>query len=312
MNVVLFRDLPDGEVASLRNEFRNVLFKQTTDRAELETWLQSAEAVFGNIPAELALQAPRLRWLQIVSSGIDEYTLLRGSPVTVTTAHGIHAKAIAEHVLMSVMWFARGMPYFNEAQRSQRWDRKPSVPRSIEGQTIGLVGCGAVGREIARWAKPLGFRTIATKRTVTQKLAEVDEVLAWSQLDELLARSDHVVISVPLTSVTRGLFDRIRLSRLKPNAVLHNIARGGLVDEAALFEQLRTNRLAGAALDVFEKEPLTSDSPFWALSNVLVTPHIAGHHRDLGQLVLGRFRENLQRLERGEPLSPVADFDRGY
>ena len=213
---------------------------------------------------------------------------------------------------MSVLWFARGMPFFNEAQRNRRWDRKPGVPRRIEGQTIGLVGCGAVGREIAGWAKPLGFRTIAAKRTDTQRPPGVDEMLPWSHLDELLSRSDHVVITVPLTSATRGLFDKVRLSRLKPNAILHNIARGGLVDESALLEQLRSNQLAGAALDVFEQEPLSSDSPFWAMSNVLVTPHIAGHHRDLGQLVLGRFRENLHRMQRGEPLSPIANFERGY
>lgn len=312
MNVVLFRDLDDATLAGLRAEFPSCEFRQTTSPAQFETWLDWAEALFGNAPAATLLRAPRLRWVQIVSSGFDEYAALRDSPVIVTTAHGVHAPIMAQHALMTILLFARGQWHFAARQREKIWDRRPSIPQNLSTATVGLIGYGEVGRALVPLLRPLGVRLIATRRSAGPTPPELDELLPFSRLDTLLATSDHTVLTLPLTSETHHILDRDRIAQMKPGAVLHNIARGGLIDESALLARLRDGSLGGAALDVFEKEPLPLDSEFWTLPNVVVTPHLAGHHRELGALTLARFRENLRRHLAAAPLLRAADFARGY
>ncbi len=312
MNVLLFRDVPESALAELRIEFGSCRFRATTNPGQLEAWLDWPDVVFGNVPTALLARAPRLRWLQIVSSGFDEYRSLQGSPIVVTTAHGIHASVIAQHVLLMFLLFVRGQLHFETCRRQRIWDRRPTAPQDPAALTVGLVGFGAVGRETARLLRPLGPRIVATKRTPMAVPPELDELHPWERLDDLLAVSDHVVLALPLTEATRGLLGAERLARLKPGAVLHNIARGSLVDEPALIERLRDGRLGGAALDVFAEEPLPSASPLWNLPNVVITPHLAGHHRDLGRVLLERFKDNLRHYLRHQPLRHIADFARGY
>lgn len=312
MNVLLFRDVPEPVLVGLRAEFGACHFRATTRPDQLESWLDWPDIVFGNAPAALLARAPRLRWLQIVSSGFDEYRSLHGGPITVTTAHGVHAIVIAQHVLLMFLLFVRGQLHFEDCQRQRKWDRRPAVPQDPAALTVGFVGFGAAGRAIARLLRPLGPRLIATKLTPAATPPELDALHPWERLDDLLAASDHVVLTLPLTEATRGVLTPERLARLKPDAVLHNIARGQLVDEPALIERLRDGRLGGAALDVFAEEPLPAASPLWNLPNVVITPHLAGHHRDLGSVLLERFKDNFRRHLRGEPLQHIADFARGY
>ncbi len=312
MNIVLFRDLDDATLTALRAEFPSCEFRQTTSPAELETWLDWADALYGNAPAPTLLRAPRLRWVQIVSSGFDEYSALRDSPITVTTAHGVHAPIMAQHTLMTILLFARGQWHFAARQREKTWDRRPSIPQNLSAATVGLGGYGEVGRALVPLLRPLGVRIVATRRSAGPTPPELDELFPFARLDALLATSDHVVVTLPLTPETRHVLDRDHLACLKTGAVLHNVARGGLVDESALLTRLRDGSLGGAALDVFEKEPLPPDHPFWTLPNVVVTPHLAGHHRELGALTLARFKENLRRRLAALPLLHVADFARGY
>lgn len=312
MNILLFRGLPESTLTDLHAEFDSCHFRATTSLNQLEEALDWPEVVFGNAPAALLARAPRLRWLQIVSSGFDEYRALQDSAVTVTTAHGVHAPVIAQHVLLMFLLFVRGQLHFEECRRRKIWDRRPSIPQDPASLTVGLVGFGAVGRAVARLLHPLGPRLIATKRTPETKPPEIDELYPWERLDELLSVSDHVILSLPLTAATRGVFNRDRLARLKPGAILHNISRGSLVDEPCLIEQLRAGQLGGAALDVFAEEPLPATSPLWDLQNVVLTPHLAGHHRDLSQVLLERFKANLRRHLGREPLENTANFARGY
>ena len=312
MNVFLFRDLSAAHVDSLRAEFPRARFRHSAKRDDLTASLDWAEAIFGNPPADLIARAPNLRWLQIVSSGFDEYVSLRSTPIVVTTAHGVHAPIIAQHTLATILWFARGQPHLSRKQREHVWDRRPAIPHDLARQTIGLVGYGEVGRALARMLQPIGPRLIAAKREPAATPNELAMLYPFNELDALLCESDHVVLSLPLTLETRGLFDAARLANFKRGAVLHNIARGGLVDESALLIKLRDGSLGGAALDVFAQEPLPVDSPFWDEPNVIVTPHLAGHHRELGIPTLERFRENLRRFAAAEPLAHVADFARGY
>jgi len=309
MNVLLFRNLAREQVESLRHDFPMLNFRQSTEAAELTSdW---AEVIFGNPAARDVAALRNLRWLQIVSSGFDEYTALRDANITVTTAHGVHAPIIAQHTLMTILWFARGQPHLGQQQRAHVWDRRPTIPVDLARQTVGFIGYGEVGRALARLLQPIGPRLIAVKRGAAAKPPELAALDTLEGLDALLSGSDHVVVTLPLTPQTRGMLDAKRLGTMKRGAVLHNVARGGLVDEKALLAKLTDGSLGGAALDVFENEPLPAESPFWAMPNVLVTPHLAGHHRDLGLPTLERFRANLRRYVSDQPLEHVADFTRG-
>lgn len=312
MNVVLFRDLDGATLAALRAEFPTCEFRQSTSPAQLDAWLGWADALYGNAPAATLLRAPRLRWVQIVSSGFDEYSALRDSPITATTAHGVHAAIMAQHTLMTILLFARGQLHFAARQQEKIWDRRPAIPQNLASATVGLVGYGEVGRALVPLLRPLGVRVVATRRSAGPTPPELDELFPPARLDDLLAISDHVVVTLPLTPETRNILDPARIARMKAGAVLHNIARGGLVDETALLARLCDGSLGGAALDVFAQEPLPADCPFWTLPNVIVTPHLAGHHRELGALTLARFKENLRRRLAAEPLLHVADFTCGY
>lgn len=310
MKVLLHRNLLPGQQERLQREFPGVAFRQSLRLEDLaEDW---AEAIFGNPPAAAVATLRKLRWLQIVSSGFDDYAALRGTPITVTTAHGVHAPVIAQHVLGTLLWFARGQPHLLAQQRARVWDRRPEIPRDLSRQTVGLVGYGEIGRALAGMLAPIGPRLIGLRRTASPCPPELHALLTLDRLDELLEQSDHVVVTLPLTPETRGLIDDRRLGRMKRGAVLHNVARGGLVDEEALIRRLTAGELGGAALDVFIHEPLPKESPLWDLPHVLVTPHLAGHHRDLGHPTFERFVDNLRRFLAGEPFLHEADFVRGY
>ncbi len=312
LHVLLNRPLPPHALETLwkiapRAEFRH----ETRGEALMES-LDWAEVIFGNPPAEALQRCSRLRWLQIVSSGFDEYASLADRRVIVTTAHGIHAGTIAQHVLMAMLMFARGQLHFGACQRAAKWDRNPAVPFSLAGQTVGFVGYGMIAKELARFGPLLGLRMIAVKRTVTSRPTEIDHFDTMDGLETLLAQSDHVVTTLPLTPETRGVINASRVALIKFGAYFYNVARGGLVDESALRQRLEAGTLGGAAMDVFALEPLPPNSPWWQTPRTLIHPHIAGHHRDLGLETFQLFAENLDRYLHGQPLRNVADFQRGY
>lgn len=312
MHVLLHRPLPPGALDRLRQIAPQASFRHEMRVDAQSACLEEAEVVFGNPPAAALANRERLRWLQIVSSGFDEYAALAGGSVVVTTAHGVHSHAIAQQVVMAMLMFARGQLHFGECQRASKWDRNPAVPFRLKGQTLGFVGYGLIAQELASLGSALGLRMIAVKRTPGDCPEQLVRLSDLSGLDELLAQSDHVVLTLPLTVATRGLLDARRVSRIKPGAYFYNVARGGLVDEPALLARLQEGSLGGAAMDVFAQEPLPPESPWWQAPRTLVFPHIAGHHRDLGADTFELFAENLTRYVTGQPLLNVADFARGY
>jgi phosphoglycerate dehydrogenase-like enzyme len=198
---------------------------------------------------------------------------------------------------------------------SERWRR--FMPRELRGATVGIVGFGSIGGELGRIAHALGMRVLALRRgtpakPLTYRLpaladrdgrdAAPDEIYGPAQLTEMLPRCDYVVLVVPYTSATHHLIDGAALRAMKPSAVLVNMARGGVVDETALIRALREGWIAGAALDVFEEEPLPGDSPLWTMPQVIVSPHVAGFTPRYYETVLDLFGENLRRYLAGEPL----------
>jgi len=311
-----------------RQLLRGFRYPSERERAAVAEGLHGAfaeaDVVFGFWGAELhqaftgagslAEVAPRLKWVQLTSAGADRL-LSSGfieEGVVVTTVSGLHATPIGEYVLCVMLMFAKGAPTFMRAQRERRWARY--MPKELLGSTVGIVGMGNIGGEVARLAKAFGCRVIATRRSVEQVGSDehCDELLPASELPRLLGESDYVVLAVPLTDETRGMIGERELRAMKPTAVLINIARGAVVVEADLVRALREGWIAGAGLDVFEKEPLPEDSPLWELDNAIVSPHISGGTEIYNRRAVEIFADNLRRYLAGEPLRNVVDPVRGY
>jgi phosphoglycerate dehydrogenase-like enzyme len=262
-------------------------------------------------PPGLWSRARRLRLLQMPGAGIDSLLPAPDLPerVRIANARGIHEPEMAEFTLALILALAKRVPRALEQQQRREWRLYGGL--RLDGATVGILGLGAIGASLARRCKALGMRVIGTRRQ-PGPVAHVDAVLGPEGTPQLLAESDVVVVVLPLTPETRGLLGAEALARMKPGALLVNVARGGIVDEAALADALEGGRLAGAACDVFEQEPLPGSSPLWRTRNLLVTPHVAGLTRDYMDRVGEIFFENVRRLERGEPLVNEIDRARGY
>lgn len=277
-------------------------------------------------------QSPRLHWVQLNSAGADHVIThpLFTRDVIFTTTSGLHAINIGEYVFASILAWTRHLPELFDLQRKSEWppDRWTRYsPLELRGATLGIVGYGSIGREVGRLAKAFGMQVLALKRNAQSPQASSafeipalgdplgalpDALYGPAQLREMLAQCDYVALAVPLTPETRGLIGEAELRAMKPTAYLVNIARGEVCDEAALVRALKERWIAGAGLDVFTREPLPKDSPLWALSNVILTPHIAGFSPNYEQRTVDIFCENLRRYIAGEPLLNVVDKAAGY
>ena len=225
--------------------------------------------------------------------------------VAVTSAAGVHAGPLAEFALFGLLAFAKDLPRLLTDQRDRRWGHY--TVGELSGQTLLIVGLGQIGDEVARLATGFGMRVIGINRSGTADAPHIDEVHRTSELREYLGEADAIVISVPLTEETRGLIDAAAIAQMKPGAIFVNVGRGGVVDEPALIEALRSGKLAGAALDVFTSEPLRDDSPLWELPNVLLSPHTAGLSVRENERIAALFVENLRRYLLREPLRNRVD-----
>lgn len=263
---------------------------------------------------DLAALAPRVKWIQATSAGIGQLLLRTGldrSDIQFTTASGVHAVPLAEFCLLAMLAFAKRAPQVLRQQREHRWERYAGT--ELRGKTLALVGLGGVGQEVARLARAMGIRVLATRRDVTAGThVDADAVRPVRELTDLLSAADYVVLAVPHTAETEGMIGERELRAMRRGAVLINIARGKVVDEQALLDALRSGHLGGAALDVFSEEPLSSDSPFWDLPNVFVSPHSASTVETENEKLTELFCENLRRYLAGDPLLNLFDRRRGY
>jgi phosphoglycerate dehydrogenase-like enzyme len=276
--------------------------------------LARAEVLFATrIPPDVVKRAPRLRWIQFTSAGVDHlwHPSLGEANVTVTSTKGIHAHPMAEFVLSCLLVFAKGWPRMLEHQRARRWER--FLLEELLGTTMVLVGVGEIGRGVARLARAFGIRTVGVRRREGAAEPEFDEqVSAAAALPGILGRADSVVASLPLTAKTRGLLDERMFRAMKPSAIFVNVGRGRTCDEAALVRALREGWIRGAALDVFEQEPLPADSPLWDLPNVLISPHMGSDTARYTERMTDVLYDNLVRYAEGQPLRNVVDPREGY
>ncbi|MFW6125795.1 MAG: D-2-hydroxyacid dehydrogenase [Chloroflexota bacterium] len=284
-------------------------------RKELDELLSQTEVIFGlRLPPGVPTRAPRLKWVQLMSAGVDRFLTadVVESPVVLTNVSGIHATPIGEFVLALMLMLAKNAPLHFRLKEQKQWKRLP--PSLLRSKTVGVVGLGSIGREVARLAKCFGMRVVATRRSAKRegRARYVDLLLPPHQLERLLKESDYVVLAAPVTSETRGLIGEGALQSMKPTAYLVNIGRGDLLDEIALVRALEEGWIAGAGLDVFATEPLPTDSKLWELPNVVISPHVAGVMEDYAQRATERFVENLERYVAGRRLLHVVNKERGY
>ncbi len=270
------------------------------------------------IPREAFYKAEELSWIHVGTAGIDHtiFQELIKSDVILTNASGIHAKPASEFVMAQILYFAKDFDEFRTFKETRQWAQWELAARItvLSGKTVGIVGLGEIGLEIAKKAKAFDMRVIATKYSVNpeDQFAEVDKLLGRDKVSLLLRESDFVVLTVPLTTQTKHLIDKIHLKQMKSSAYLINISRGGVVDEKALIQALHKHDIAGAALDVYEEEPLPQESPLFGLDNVLLSPHISGNFPEYVEWASRDFGENLNRYLTGQPLRNVVNKERGY
>lgn len=294
-----------------------------------------AQVLYAGAPPRDLGRAPALRWVQLHMAGVNAlaaHPLYTASTLPLTTTSGVHAAAIAEYALTVLLALAHRVPRMVEWRARGGWpadlDRWPLfVPVEVRGRTLGVIGYGSIGRELARLVRTaFGMTVLACKRDPAQRTdggyalpgtGDPAGALpaAWygpAEIGELLVRSDVVVMCAPLTPETREMLGARELARMKPSAFLINVGRGATVDEAALAEALRSGRLAGAAVDVFAEEPPPSGHPLYALDNVVLSPHVSGFLPSYDDKCVDLFGENLRRFLAGAPLLNLVDRARGY
>ncbi len=281
---------------------------------EALAWAQAMVCDQSAVREWLPERAPGLEWIQVTNAGVD-YLVRRGLhrlPFTITNARGIHGRNMAEYVLLVCLAFTKGLvPGYLAAQRAKQWSA--SQPDELAGKTLSIVCYGEIGRGVAGIARAFDMRVLAPRRRAAgHPEPGADVVYPISRLHQMLAECDFVLVATPWTPETHQLIGAAELAAMKPSAVLINIGRGAVVDEAALIAALEAGRLRGAGLDVFAEEPLPPASPLWEMPNVLITPHIAGNTPRYYDLVLDVFCDSLRSVLAGGKPRNIVDVEAGY
>lgn len=295
-----------GERFALRDT--GIGFFEVRDREEMEARIGEADVVVvsGMWKNDLAPKAKKLRFIQSISAGVDQYDrqVLAAHGIRLASAQGANANAVSEHGMALILALARRIPEAVQNQQRRFWRGMigdlSQREDELGGKTLLVVGIGRIGGRLARLARAFDMRVIGVRRDPAAGAEGADEVHGLDALPRLWGQADIVALTCPLTPETTGLVNAAALGAMKPRARLVNLARGKVVDEAALVAALRSGHLSAAALDVTVEEPLPEASPLWTLPNVLITPHTGGETRAYEDAVIDLLLENLDRLWRGE------------
>jgi phosphoglycerate dehydrogenase-like enzyme len=312
--VLVLSEKNDPQLAMLR-DVPHAIALNTEAVAEAA---RGAEAILHwSGPKELLQAAlgacPRVRWVHARWAGLDNllFPELVESPVLLTNGSGVFSQSLGEFALAAILYFAKDFPRMLRNQRAEQWE--PFDVGEISTQTVGIVGYGDIGRAVARRAQAMGMRVLALKRRPPDTPDPlVEQFYQPEALAEMLARCDYVVIAAPFTPETRHMIGEAQFAAMRRSAVVINVGRGPVVDQAALVRALREGRVRGAGLDVFEVEPLPPGDPLWQLPNVLVSPHTADHTRDWIDAAMRFFLRQYERFRSGEPLENVVNKRLGY
>lgn len=265
---------------------------------------------FGAPPGTLA-KMPRLKMIQSMSAGVDGWMARKDlrPDLPLSAARGTHLPQMPENILGALFHITKHYATIADNQKQSKWVRSQSA--ALAGKTLGILGLGAIGSELARKAAALDMRVIGTRRT-PDPLPHVAKVRGFAGTDEILAEADFVVLLLPVTRETENMFDRPRLQKMQRTAWLINFARGALIVDDDLIRAVKAKDIAGAVLDVFRTEPLPSEHPFWQTPGITVLPHIGGGHPDRDKVVAKLFAENVRRHLAGEPLKELVTREKGY
>jgi len=285
-----------------------------------ENTARTADVIFnwslsGALLREVFQLCPRVQWVHNRSAGLDGvlFPEIVASPVPLTNGSGVFSPSLGEFALASILYFAKDLRRMIRSQEAGRWEQFDIT--EITGQTVGIVGYGDIGRAVATRVRAMGMRVLAVKRhgpPIYNVDPLVSQIYAPDRLHEMLPQCDYVVVSAPLTHETKGMIDTAAFGVMKPTAVLINVGRGPVVDEQALISALSMNIIKGAALDVFDQEPLPEGHPLYKLQNVLLSPHCADHTPDWLERAMQFFIDQFGRFTKGEPLMNIVDKHLGY
>jgi len=312
---------PDWFSERLRTEFPQFEVVRLQQLEELDREIVDAEiAMTVMLRPEQFRLAKKLRWIHSSAAAIHQllFPELVNSNVLLTNGRDVHGPAVAEQAMGVIFALAKRIPQDVRFQQRRVWGqmtiwREYSGPQELAGLTLGIVGLGAIGRNLARHAACFGMKVVAVREHADLPKPDfVEQIFPSSRLNAMLAVADYVVIAAPVTPSTQAMIGHEQLAAMKPNAFLLNVSRGALVDESALIQTLQLRKIAGAGLDVFEKEPLPDDSPLWDMENVLITPHTAGMNAKMWEQQFELFSENIRRYLAGQPLLALVDKKAGY
>ncbi len=336
LNVLVLADFSDAVMDQLKATAPRVKFTRKVAKSASEipadVWASTDILVTGSLLPEPEM-APRLRWIQTLSAGVDnllKQPILAAEDIILTTTSGMHATTMAEFTFGLMLALARKIPLMLRYQAKAEWpvDRNVTLmTRELRGSTLGIIGYGSIGREVARLAQAFGMEVLATKRDVMHPAATneyampgtgdpdgtmVERMYPPEATKSMVALCDFVVVLVPLTADSKALINQEVLSAMKKTAYLVNMARGGVIDEEALVKALQSGQIAGAALDVFVQEPLPPSSPLWKLDNVIISPHLGGLTNHYNESAAEVFMENLERYLNKRDLLNRVDREHGY
>lgn len=313
MKILSQVELEEKEIERLKAELPGLeVVVAPSIEKEMEE-IVDADIFFGRIPQSVFIAGKKLKWVQVFGAGVETqfFPELVNSNVILTNTSGAYNYTMADQAFALILAISRGIAMFERNRKQRIWGRTTKL-RQLAGQTLGVIGLGNIGGEIAKRGKAFGMKVIAVDIRDIECPSYVDQLCKIDNLDDVLRQSDYLVLVVPLTNLTRGMIGREELRKMKPTAYLINIGRGPLVDEKALIEALKTGIIAGAGLDVFEKEPLPPDSELWDMENVVMSPHVGGLSPETRALSFEIFLENFKRFISNKPLRNVVDKQRQF
>ena len=304
----------------LRDAFPSVEFEQIADYSNLSEKIADADVLISwTIKPEQFLHAKQLKWIHSPAAAVHQlmFPELVKSPVLVTNARDVHGPVVAEHIMAVLMALAKRLPDAVRMQKKKHWGQSDMVKfsppvREVRGAKVCLVGMGSIGRSFTRMAKAMGMEVTVVREHPERGSDGADAAVGMEALEQVLPNSDYVVLAAPLTASTKGMINRKTISCMAKHTYVINVSRGPLIEDDALIEALRAGQIGGAALDVFAEEPLPETSPYWELTNVLVTPHSAAITSKLWERHFLQISENLRRFIAGETMIAMVDKSKGY